>query len=331
MALGDDLPVGRARAHGAPAVGVVHVGHDALAGEIDARAHLLAAAEEMAEIDGAVGGAAMIGGEIDGLDVGRALGDVVDEAAAEATPLSTPARPLQEFDALLVFERHILLAGDGHAVDLEAGGEIEGKAANLVVAVVADGHVIVADRGIVLDHVREQARDLVVEQIARDDGGRERRVLERRAVERAHRDGFGKIVVFDFAVDDDGGGDGRGLLRGWRRGCELLRSWCGLLLRLVGGAAKRSRQNGEDQATPSWRQTQDGWIGDHERNENVAAEQCIDSLCFDLPETKELALRWRRIAARIEKASHAGIIRIGFEGISQPHNSRGAPLFQSFD
>jgi hypothetical protein len=28
-----------------------------------------------------------------------------------------------------------------------------------------------------------------------------------------------------------------------------------------------------------------------------------------------------------EKTSHAGIIRIGFEGISQPH-SRGAPLFQ---
>ena len=64
---GVDLPVGRARAHGAPAVGVVHIGDDALAGKIHARAHLLAAAEEMAEVDGAVGCAAMIGGEIDGL------------------------------------------------------------------------------------------------------------------------------------------------------------------------------------------------------------------------------------------------------------------------
>ena len=76
-----NLPVGCARAHGAPAIGVVHVGDDALAGEIHSRAHLLAAAEEMAEIDGAVGGAAMIGGEIDGLNVGGTLGDVVDEAA----------------------------------------------------------------------------------------------------------------------------------------------------------------------------------------------------------------------------------------------------------
>ena len=65
MVAGSNLPVGRARAHGAPAVGVVHVGNDALAGEIEARAHLLAAAEEMAEIDSAVGRAAMIGGEID--------------------------------------------------------------------------------------------------------------------------------------------------------------------------------------------------------------------------------------------------------------------------
>ena len=76
-----DLPVGRACAHGAPAVGVVHIGNNALAGEIHARAHLLAAAEEMAQIDGAVGRAAMIGGQIDGLDVGGALGDEVDEAA----------------------------------------------------------------------------------------------------------------------------------------------------------------------------------------------------------------------------------------------------------
>ena len=141
-------------------------------------------------------------------DVGGALGDVVDEAAGGGHAAFDAGDALEDLDALLVFEGHILLAGDGHAVDFKAGGEIEGKAANLVDAVVADGHVIVADGGVVLHHVREQARDLVVEQIARDDGGRERGVLERRAVERAHGDGFGKIVVFDFAVDDDGGGDG---------------------------------------------------------------------------------------------------------------------------
>ena len=100
------------------------------------------------------------------------------------------------------------------------GREIEGKAANLVVAVVADGHVIVADRSVVLDHVREQARDLVAEQIARDNRGRKRRILERLAVQRPDGNGLGKIVVFHFAVDDDGGGDGRRLLL---RGVGVLR------------------------------------------------------------------------------------------------------------
>ena len=45
------------------------------------RAAALAAAEEMTDIDCAEGRAAMIGGKIDGLDVGGALGDVIDEAA----------------------------------------------------------------------------------------------------------------------------------------------------------------------------------------------------------------------------------------------------------
>jgi hypothetical protein len=34
----------------------------------------------------------------------------------------------------------------------------------------------------------------------------------------------------------------------------------------------------------------------------------------------------RKNAARSEKTSHAGIIRIGFEGISQPHNARSTPV-----
>jgi hypothetical protein len=31
-------------------------------------------------------------------------------------------------------------------------------------------------------------------------------------------------------------------------------------------------------------------------------------------------------AARLEKTSHAGIIRIGFEGISQPHTAWSTPV-----
>jgi hypothetical protein len=34
-----------------------------------------------------------------------------------------------------------------------------------------------------------------------------------------------------------------------------------------------------------------------------------------------------RVAARLKKASHAGIIRIGFEGISQPRNAAEHPCF----
>jgi hypothetical protein len=43
-------------------------------------------------------------------------------------------------------------------------------------------------------------------------------------------------------------------------------------------------------------------------------------------ETGELALRYEEFRFAWE-TSHAGIIRIGFEGISQPHLC-GAPLFQ---
>ena len=107
----------------------------------------------------------------------------------EATPVSTPARPLRISTALLVFERDVLLAGDGEAVDLEAGGEVEGKAANLVVAVVADGDVVVADRGVVFDDVGEEAGDLVREHVAGDDDGGERGVFER-AVSRAPTEMF---------------------------------------------------------------------------------------------------------------------------------------------
>jgi len=45
-------------------------------------------------------------------------------------------------------------------------------------------------------------------------------------------------------------------------------------------------------------------------------------------ETKELAPQKevKKNAARFEKTSHAGIIRIGFEGISQPHMQWSTPV-----
>src|SRR5208337_12884 len=210
----------------------------------------------------------MIGGQIDGLDVGRSLGDEIDEAAGGGDATFDRGNALEEFDLLLVFERHILLTGNGHAVDLETGGEIERKTANLVVAVVAHGHVIVADRGIVLHHVRKQARVLVAEQVAGDDGGRTRRLLQRGSIERAHGDGFGKIVVFGFAVHHDGGGNGRRfLLRGGgilrRRGIlRGRRRWRGFLrgsLRGQWGGQERGKADGQWEGAE--RRSGDGWGG----------------------------------------------------------------------
>ena len=43
------------------------------------------------------------------------------------------------------------------------------------------------------------------------------------------------------------------------------------------------------------------------------------SPCFELHETKELTLRFEEEGRLAPETSHAGIIRIGFEGISQPH------------
>jgi hypothetical protein len=52
----------------------------------------------------------------------------------------------------------------------------------------------------------------------------------------------------------------------------------------------------------------------------------MGTLVSVLPETKELAPQSEVNAARSEKTSHAGIIRIGFEGISQPHNAWSTPV-----
>ena len=51
----------------------------------------------------------------------------------------------------------------------------------------------------------------------------------------------------------------------------------------------------------------------------ASAARCIGSSCFVLHETGELTLRCEEEGRSDKKTSHAGIIRIGFEGISQPH------------
>ena len=55
---------------------------------------------------------------------------------------------------------------------------------------------------------------------------------------------------------------------------------------------------------------------------------CLHGLLLlqKLRETKEPRLRCEGNGRSATKASHAGIIRIGFEGVSQPHNSWSTPV-----
>ena len=51
----------------------------------------------------------------------------------------------------------------------------------------------------------------------------------------------------------------------------------------------------------------------------AAASSMVSPCSLKLHETRELTLRFEEEGCLNWKASHAGIIRIGFEGISQPH------------
>ena len=121
----------------------------------------------------------MVGGEIDGW-MQAAVGllcCVVDDATAGGDAAFEAGDAFDDFDTLLVFERDILFAGDGQAVDLEAGGEIDGESADLEIAVVANGGVVFADGGVVFDDVRERAGDLVANDGAGDVGDGDREFL----------------------------------------------------------------------------------------------------------------------------------------------------------
>ena len=211
-----ELPVRRACAHRAPAVGVVHIALNFFAGQIHPRAHLLATAKQPPKINRAKAASSLIGGQIDGLDHRRPLGHVVNQPARGGHAALHAGNALENLDALFVFQRHILLASDGHAVDLQARGQVNRKAANLVDAVIAHRHVIVAHRGVVPHHVREQERALVAEHIARDHGDRLWRLDQWNAIQISHRDNLGKILARRFAMHHHSGRHARNLL--WASG-----------------------------------------------------------------------------------------------------------------
>src|ERR1017187_10848606 len=51
----------------------------------------------------------------------------------------------------------------------------------------------------------------------------------------------------------------------------------------------------------------------------AAASSMVSPCSLKLHETRELTLRFEEEGRLASETSHAGIIRIGFEGISQPH------------
>ena len=88
----------------------------------------------------------MIGGQVDTRTFAavRLLCCVVDHAPAGSDTAFHPGDALDDLDPLLVFEWQILLACDGETVDLDSGREVDGKSANLKIAIVADRGVIFA-------------------------------------------------------------------------------------------------------------------------------------------------------------------------------------------
>jgi hypothetical protein len=68
------------------------------------------------------------------------------------------------------------------------------------------------------------------------------------------------------------------------------------------------------------------WVETEWRQQNGAWTPLVSNF----HETRELTLRFEEVGRSATKASHAGIIRIGFEGISQPHLVEH-PCFNNLD
>ena len=182
-----DTPVEGQRGKVALTVGVFDVGVDVFVCEVGAQSELLFAAEEAADVGGQVTAAAIIGGDRDRAHIGRPLGHVIDQPTGFADPALKPRQTLEQFHLLFVFQADILLAGDGPAIDLVAAGRIQRETTDHEIFVVADRRIALAHRGIVFQHVAEQAGLLVLDQCVVDHRDRRRRVEQRRRFEPADR------------------------------------------------------------------------------------------------------------------------------------------------
>ena len=73
-------------------------------------------------------------------------------------------KPFEQLHLLLVFQRYILLAGDGATVDLVAAGRIQREAAYHEIFVIADGGITFSHGGVIFQHVAEQSGVLIFNQ-----------------------------------------------------------------------------------------------------------------------------------------------------------------------
>jgi len=89
--------------------------------------------------------------------VRRALDNEVDHTARCGHACLQAGQAFQHFDAILVFQRNLRVAGNGHAILAVAGVRIELEAADGELFRIADGVVGIVDAGVELDGIAEIA------------------------------------------------------------------------------------------------------------------------------------------------------------------------------
>ncbi|MNZ37956.1 hypothetical protein D3C78_554170 [compost metagenome] len=134
-------------------------------GEVGAQAELPLTAKPAAQVGGQVALALFVGRYRYAAHILGALGHVIDQPARRRHATVQARKALEQFDLLLVLQRHVLLAGDGLAIDAVAAGGIEFEAAHVEVFVIADRGVAFADRRIALQHFAEFAYLAVLDQL----------------------------------------------------------------------------------------------------------------------------------------------------------------------
>ncbi|MNQ79987.1 hypothetical protein D3C85_949490 [compost metagenome] len=159
-----DVPVEGQGGEVALPVGVFDIGVDVFMGQVGPQSELLLAAEPAADVGGQVTAAAVIGGDRHRAYVGWALGHVVDQPTGLGSAALQAGKALEQLHLLLVFQADILLAGHGAAVDPVAAGRVQREAAHHEVLVVTDRRIAFPHRGVVPQHLAEQAGLLILDQ-----------------------------------------------------------------------------------------------------------------------------------------------------------------------